>query len=113
MGKLSTAQSKDLQSTIKTLNDGEEIIIEFLKRLYDPNGRKYRRSGRTTIMAKAFMRIAKENPGVKIQFHDHYPGKEGMMSMRDTLRRLLRVADKPGYQLGEDFIRFSEKLLNE
>lgn len=108
MGKLITPEPQDLQSSDSPHTDGEEIIIEFLKRLYDPNGRKYRRTGRTTIMAKAFMRIAKENPGEKIQFHDHYPGKEGTRSMEDTLRRLLRMLGDHRYQLGMDFIIYHE-----
>lgn len=97
--------------------DGQEIIIEFLKKLYDPNGRRYRRTGRTTIMAKAFLRIAQENIGKKIRFHDHYPGKEGILSMNWALRHLLLkeserfiVIDEKEYTyyLGEDFVVFHE-----
>lgn len=95
----------------------QEIIIEFLKKLYDPNGMRYRRTGRTTIMAKAFLRIAQANIGEKIRFHDHYPGKEGIRSMNQALRHLLRVESERfviidekeyTYYLGEDFLVFHE-----
>ena len=93
----------------------QEIIIEFLKKLYDPNGQRYRRSGRTTIMAKAFLRIAQENIGEKIRFHDHFPGKEGIRSMHDAIRRMLHaepemVIDEKvyTYYLGSDFLVFHE-----
>lgn len=51
-------------------NNKEEIIIDFLSKFFDPYG--YRNTNRSTILAKAYIVLAKRYPLIWIKPIDHY-----------------------------------------
>lgn len=55
---------------IYVAGNNEDIIIDFLSKFFDPYS--YRRSGRSTILAKAYIILAKRYPSMWIHPVDHH-----------------------------------------
>ena len=72
-------------------DNNESFIIDFLSKFFDPIG--YRKSGRSTVLAKAFVSIAYRYPMEWIQILDHYPYKMA----RENTMQILRLIVNPKF----------------
>lgn len=62
--------------------------LQMIKDLIDPTDR-VRATGRTTILATAYMELAKENRGHNIQIRDHFIGKRADNYLADKLQKMI------------------------
>lgn len=74
------------------LSEAQKVVLPMLEWLLDPYA--YRGSGRTTIMAMAFIRLAMRYPGERIDIFDHYGGQRGARRspIIDGIRRVLAAS---------------------
>lgn len=73
-------------------SDNEDVIIDFLSKFYDPIS--YRKTGRSTVVAKAFIKIAKRYPGKWIKVIDHFPYKDATKVTMDLILFELRKTNE-------------------
>lgn len=92
----------------------ERQIIDVVKHLASNMPRQ---SGRTTIMAKAFIRASLESPGEKIYYFDHIPGVKHKSDMTKLINKLLNDNIEfnmhlPHFQLNADYLIYEPTQLN-
>ncbi|MFW5848103.1 MAG: hypothetical protein ACOCVF_04235 [bacterium] len=75
--------------------DSEEIIVDFMSKFYDPFS--YRKTGRSTVVAKAFIKIAKRYPGQWINILDHFPRRDTIKFTMKLIYNELRKTNEISY----------------
>lgn len=68
------------------LDKSKQTKLEVLNWLLDPDAM---RSGRTTLMAIAYINIALKKPGMIIEINDHHPGYEADRMILGVIRDLV------------------------
>ena len=92
-------------------SDYDEIIIDYLSKLYDPKG--YRATGRSTTLAKAYIRIAKRYPDEWIMPNDHHFSKDDdryiMKKIHDEINNL-ELEKYEEFEFSRDKFRYTFKI---
>ena len=73
----------------------EEIIVDFLSKFNDPF--EYRRTGRSTVLAKAYIRIAMRYPNEWIHPRDHFFTRDMDLFLLGTIAHIINL-DYPEYK---------------
>jgi len=82
-------------------NENETIIVDFLSKFFDPFG--YRKTGRSTVLAKAFIIIAYRYPNKWIDVFDHIPTEKARFF---TFNHLTKMINRDYFLLKRNKIKY-------
>lgn len=83
---------QDKIEKVYVANKHEEVIIDFLSKFFDPFG--YRKSGRSTILAKAYVLIAKRYPKEWITPNDHFYTQRSNQNLLDYIMKEIHMSNQ-------------------
>ena len=84
---------KAINDLTQGLTQWQREALPVIDRMVDFVGVSGRASGRTHLLAVAYIRVAVANPDVEVRVRDHFPHRDADMHLLDRIKRVVEGMD--------------------